>query len=250
MKILITAGPTSEFIDSVRKITNTSTGSLGVEIANELLKIEDVEITFLAGEGSKLPNGNINIENFISTNDAYKYMEANSKHFDVIIHSAAIADYRIGGVFTMMSNGELDEVGFTGKLSSDEECYYVKMERNIKIVDYIKEWNPNAILISFKLLDDVTAEELISVARKQLERTNSDYVIANDLTNIGDNHKAYIVSKSDVIEKKTKAEIAKGIYNILHFPEFSVQFNPLYGLSNEEIASMVSTIVPAKKNKG
>ncbi len=35
-----------------------------------------------------------------------------------------------------------------------------------------------------------------------------------------------------------------------YFPEFSVQFNPLYGLSNEEIASMVSTIVPAKKNKG
>ena len=81
----------------------------------------------------------------------------------------------------------------------------------------IKEISANTLLIGFKLLDDVTKEELLDVAIKLKNKNQCDYVVANDLKNINaNNHLAYIIDKNDNhTEATTKEEIADTIYGIV-----------------------------------
>lgn len=221
MKILITSGGTEEAIDTVRSITNMSTGKLGAKLANKLSKFEDVEITFLSGERFKHPKKkeNIFVERIKGVNDVFSFLERNNKKYDVIIHAMAISDYRVDGVYKMMSNGELDEMNVDGKISSNEDCMFVKLEKTIKIVDYIKGiWGFKGLLISFKLLDGVSKEELLDIGNKQLLRTKSDYVVCNDLSDIKEEeHKAYIINEKGIIaECETKKEIAEAIIKVIH----------------------------------
>jgi len=215
MKIIITAGGTEEPIDSVRKITNIGTGKLGSKIANRLslsLKKSDT-IYYICNKNSIMPNENKNIKIILTTDtdSVIKAFESlKYENIDFVIHSMAISDYKVEGAY-IKEDSILKKIDTSSKMRSNNDEVFLKLVKTPKIIDKIKHWFPKTKLISFKLLNNVSIEELLDVARKQKKRTNSDLVIANDLEKIREgNHTAYFLNEN-LKEVKSKEEIAKEI---------------------------------------
>lgn len=241
MNILITSGGTQENIDEVRTITNMSTGALGTTIANTLLDFLNVnKLFFLSNKKMILPFSNHKLEIiYVSNTDSVlnnmKDIIENNK-IDFVIHAMAISDYKVDKVFNEINIknilnkylptndidlilhkliNEINGLDNSSKISSNADNLFIKLSKTPKIVDLIKSWDSNINLISFKLLNNVEEEELISVAKKQLERTNSNLVIANDLSKIKEgNHKAFFVEKDSIKTIEGKDNIA---YEILSY---------------------------------
>lgn len=230
MKIIITAGGTTEKIDDVRGITNFSTGRLGSLIADEFANDKIFEIIYIHGIGANLPVGaNIRKIEIESTNDLAFVLKKiiTTEKIDLLIHSMAISDYTGAGTTTpdilksylnndtdksINSFWHLFKLAKNTKISSDSDDLIVRLSKTPKI----KEWPPETKLIGFKLLVDVSQQELISVANQTLVKNQCDYVLANDKKFIeGDNHLGLLLNKAGQITKfTTKQEIAAGLVEI------------------------------------
>lgn len=237
MKIIITSGGTSEAIDGVRKITNMSTGVLGSKIADNLVDtIKDVEIFFISDIKLALPlkNEKIKVIPVTDTNSVLVAMKSiiETNAIEYVIHSMAISDYTVASVFNAdnikdllskhidsnveeLTNkivNEITGIDNSKKISSNQDNLFIKLVKTPKIVDMIKQLDSNIKLISFKLLNGVPEEELIEVGQKQLERTNSSLVIANDLVNIKKgNHRAIFIKENGYKIVEGKDDIANQI---------------------------------------
>ena len=226
--ILITAGPTNEYIDEVMKITNMSTGRLGIELTNNYLRNGD-NVTLIATRSvfrgglferynlADKPNlKSIPIE---TTDDMFLALENESKNqYDLVIHSSAVGDYKpefsfrmedladeisraiVSGVvtkeeiFNILINPSC-KVNDDTKISSYEPNLTVKLTLTTKLISYLREWYPDALLVGFKLLENVSREYLIEVARKLCIKNNMDYIIANDLHDLRQgNHISFLVN--------------------------------------------------------
>lgn len=206
-RILVTAGSTWVPIDSVRVITNIFGGALGVEIATLAQKL-GASVTLLLGPGRVLPPKEC--KTFKTIN--YKYYDEllelvtsqlASTKYDIMIHSAAVADYTPENVFK-------------GKIKSTKEKLVIRLKKTKKIVDLVKKISPEIFLVKFKLEVGVTESELISIAKASMKQSDADMIVANDFNNIGANHKAYIIDKqNNIVESKTKEGIAKDLLKIL-----------------------------------
>jgi phosphopantothenate-cysteine ligase len=87
------------------------------------------------------------------------------------------------------------------------------MNKTPKIIGMIKNLQPQTILVGFKLLNQVSHEQLIETGRTLLEKNNCDFVLANDLTSIQENnHVGYLINKDTTYQTyMSKEEIADGI---------------------------------------
>lgn len=227
-KIVITAGGTSEKIDNVRKITNSSSGKLGMTIANHLLKEnDDLIIYYVCSRNSLRPLDKrikvIEIDDTISLKNKIENLLLNEK-IDYFIHSMAVSDYMTDYVTTIerikasIKNTSNLEEAFSNikiingnKISSYEDNLVIVLKQTPKIISIIKDLSPQTYLVGFKLLDGVSKEELISVAKKLRDKNNCDLVVANDLATIRNGeHIAYIIDKNNEIEESHgKDDIAK-----------------------------------------
>ncbi len=230
MNIVITSGGTSERIDMVRKITNSSSGRLGSLIAS---KFKNDQVFYICAKKSIKPTGNnikiIEIEGTKDLEKEVKHILTKNK-IDVFIHSMAVSDYMVDYVTTskLLSDNYHQENLSTylknnknrltdKKISSYEDDLIIRLIKTPKIISMIKTLSPNTTLIGFKLLDDVPKRELIDVAIKLKDKNQCDYVVANDLKNINaSKHIAYIINKNnEIIKTYTKEEIADTLYNII-----------------------------------
>lgn len=227
-KIIITAGGTSEKIDNVRKITNSSSGKLGMTIANHLLKEnDDLIIYYVCSRNSLRPLDKrikvIEIDDTISLKNKIENLLLNEK-IDYFIHSMAVSDYMTDYVTTIerikasIKNTSNLEKAFSNikiingnKISSYEDNLVIVLKQTPKIISIIKDLSPQTYLVGFKLLDGVSKEELISVAKKLRDKNKCDLVVANDLATIRNGeHIAYIIDKNNEIEESHgKDDIAK-----------------------------------------
>lgn len=227
--ILITAGPTNEYIDEVMKITNMSTGRLGIELTKNYLN-EGANVTLIATrsvfrsglfERYGLANNpslkSIPIE---TTEDMYNALESESKNkYDLVIHSSAVGDYKPEFSFRMedlareieeaIKEGKITyeellevltnpncKVNDDTKISSYEPHLTVKLTLTTKLISHLREWYPNALLVGFKLLENVEKEYLMEVARKLCIKNRMDYIIANDLHDLRQGqHLSFLVNK-------------------------------------------------------
>lgn len=227
-KVIITAGGTSERIDNVRKITNSSTGKLGCTIANEILStLEDVEIYYICSKTSyRSDDERVHIIEIEGTTDLKLRIEEllTSDHIDYFIHSMAVSDYMTDYITTIQNikdsvkeHVDIDEalsnvrVLNGPKISSYEDNLVIVLKPTPKIISLIKGLSPDTYLVGFKLLDKVSKEELIEVAKHLRDKNNCDLVVANDLDDIRNGvHQAYIIDKEDeIIEAEGKEDIAK-----------------------------------------
>lgn len=223
-KIIITAGGTSEKIDNVRKITNSSTGKLGMIIANQIIKENnDCVIYYICSKNSLRPNNkNIKIIEIEGTSDLKSKIEClllNEK-IDVFIHSMAVSDYTTDFVTTLdklkkelINSNDLSglECFYDSKIPSNEDNLVIVLKPTPKIISLIKKISPKTYLVGFKLLDNVSKDLLINVAKNLRDKNHCDLVVANDLNNIRDGkHLAYIIDNNDAIEEAySKDDIAK-----------------------------------------
>jgi len=207
--ILVTSGGTREYIDDVRVVTNISTGALGAKIAEELYR-RGAKVHYLHGQGARMPDleygiseGTFNSYPIKTCADLYEGMHALIPAFgmDAVIHSAAVSD------FTFKRDGEV-------KLSSDDEEGFIEymrktITRNPKIIQEIKEWRPETILIGFKFTVGKTYQELIGIAHASGKKSNCDAVFANDksMMSATRDHIGYLVNVSNKINFETPLEV-------------------------------------------
>ena len=252
-KILITAGPTNEYIDEVMKITNMSTGRLGIELTRNFL--ESGEQVTLIGTRSVFRSGlfekyhlaghkNLRSIPIETTQDMYLALEQEAKNdYDLVIHSSAVGDYKPEFTFRMedlakelveaIASGQTTEeeilniltnpsckVDDDTKISSYEPNLTVKLTLTPKLISNLRRWYPEATLVGFKLLENVSKEHLLEVARKLCEKNSMDYIIANDLADLRQGqHLSFLVNKEgyqntefhspEDIYQKTKSFITK-----------------------------------------
>lgn len=247
MKIIITSGGTSEQIDQVRKITNMSTGQLGIEIVKKLY--QDNEIYFITSEHCLKPKETENIKVIISnsTSEVSKTLETllKSISIDFVIHAMAISDYTVDYVLNTeemikdISNlvndntanlenvlkdyftKPISKINNSTKISSVNESMIIGLKKTEKIIDNIKIWSPKTKLIGFKLLTNVSKENLFEVANQLRNKSKADYIIANDLSDIkAGNHVAYLISEekklNNYYKMNSKEEISSCLYNIIN----------------------------------
>lgn len=216
MKVVITAGGTSEKIDNVRKITNSSTGKLGLCIANEFLKtVEEVEITYICSKETFCPNDDrVKIKRIIGVDDLEREVRnvLENNDIDVFIHSMAVSDYKVDYVSTLEKLKNNEEFTMTdNKISSSLSDLVIVLKPTKKIISIIKDISPNTYLVGFKLLDNVTKDKLIEVATNLMIKNKCNLVVANDLENIRNGkHIGYIIDEeNNVIVSEGKDDIAK-----------------------------------------
>ena len=163
-KALVTAGPTHEYIDPVRYISNKSSGKQGYEIAKSLNK-NGFETTLVLGPTNLDPIQGINL---IKVNSAEEMFNATLKNLpvDVAIFSAAVADYKV-------KNKEKDKI-------KKKESMDINLEKNIDILSHISKHNS----LRPKLVIGFAAEtnNLIENSKLKLSEKNCDWIIANDVS--------------------------------------------------------------------
>lgn len=235
-KIIITAGGTSEKIDNVRKITNSSSGKLGMTIANDLLKDnKDIIIYYICSKNSLRPEDKrvrvIEIEGTNNLKNVIELLLLNT-HIDYFIHSMAVSDYTTDYITSIeriknsiKKRNDIDEglknveIIRGSKISSYEDNLVIVLKPTPKIISIIKDLSPSTYLVGFKLLDGVSKEELISVAKKLRNKNKCDLVVANDLSTIrSGNHVGYIIDKNNEIEEAYgKEEISKKLVRRINY---------------------------------
>jgi len=169
-RILMTAGPTIEYIDPVRVITNLSSGKTGVLLASELVSA-GAKVTLVYGPGiAKPPNGPkvIPIRTTKEMFDAVK--KEMKKKFDIVILAAAASDYTVKNFSH-------------SKIKSSKKRLMIKLEQAPKIINQIKKWQKNVFLVGFKAETNLTKKKLEQVARKKMRESKADLIIANDIGN-------------------------------------------------------------------
>jgi len=167
-KVLITAGPTIEYIDPVRVITNQSTGKTGVLLASELVSA-GAKVTFIYGPGKELPPKGVKLVRVETSKEMFDAVKKEMKQkFDIVILAAAVSDY-------------MPEKSSATKIKSDQNKIVVKLKRAPKIIDQIKKIQKDVFLVGFKAETNVSKEKLIIEAKKKIRESNADLIIANDI---------------------------------------------------------------------
>ena len=204
--VLITAGPTKEFIDPFRCFTNPSSGKMGIALANECAK-RGAKVILVTGVDTKPQHPNIVVEKIVSTQDMYNVVKNNFLDCDIIIKAAAVSDYTPIEVFDK-------------KVKKQDGDLSIKLKRTPDILKYVGEnKRDNQIVIGFA----AETNSLLEYAIEKIEKKHLDYIVANDISknDIGfgsDNNEVYIIDKNKnvrKIEKSSKESIAKEILNTI-----------------------------------
>ncbi len=196
--IIITAGPTKEAIDPVRYITNHSSGKMGYAIANNAY-LRGANVTLVSGPSNEKALDGINVISTISALDMYNAVKDNYSNNDVIIMSAAVADYTPA---TVANN----------KIKKTDNDLSIELKRTNDILKYVGEnKKDNQVLVGFSM----ETENLIENSKKKLEKKNADMICANSIneknTGFGvDTNKITLIKKDGIKELpfSTKSDLA------------------------------------------
>lgn len=190
-KIMITAGGTSESIDPVRVITNRGSGKMGLALAGEC-KIRGADVTLLRSNNSIVAQYQIEEKLFETVDDLSKLIRNNISDYDVIFHTAAVADFK-------------PEYIFSSKIKSGQKLTLDLIPTD-KIINKIKFWNPKILLIGFKAVFQKTDREMIKIGKDLLQETKSDFIAVND---VGKNGIGFGADDNEMILVSAKGQIMK-----------------------------------------
>lgn len=195
-KILITAGPTWVSIDKVRVLSNISTGETGFYIAKEAIKY-GAKVTLLLGPvpgyffDRKIKF--IHFKFFDELKEIFK-KELIPEKYDIVIHSAAVSDYRPKRIYK-------------GKIKGNLKRLNLVLEPTEKIADSIKKYLSKVFLVVFKLEFGVSYDTLIKRTHKLLNSTGADLAVGNTFNG---RYQAFILDKENILASvNNKKELAK-----------------------------------------
>lgn len=200
-KVVITAGGTKEKIDSVRFISNFSSGKMGIALADEAYN-QGAEVVLVTTVDVKKP---YNVQIVQSAQEMKQAVENEFSDTDCLIMAAAVADYRAKEV-----------ADFKIKKTSEDEIS-INLVKNPDILKEISaKKKDNQLIVGFC----AESENVLEFAKEKIQKKGCDFLIANDISrsDIGfssDYNEVYVVDKSlnvKKIERATKTQIAKQIF--------------------------------------
>ena len=164
IKALVTAGPTNEYIDPVRFITNKSSGKQGYEIAKSLLK-RGFDTTLISGPTNLKIDENINLIKVETAEEMFKATQENLPT-DIAIFSAAVADFKLN----QKNQNKIKK----------QDSLTIHLEKNIDILNYVS--NHNSMRPKLVIGFAAETEDLDKNAILKLSSKNCDWIIANDVS--------------------------------------------------------------------
>ncbi len=163
-KVVVTAGATQEKIDPVRYITNHSTGKMGYAIAKVAME-RGADVTLISGITSLEKVPFVNTIDVVSAEDMFNAVVENYDNADIVIKSAAVADFTPENVFdekVKKSSGNMDTI---------------KLKPTKDIIKYLGEHKENQFLCGFSM----ETENMVENSRDKLTRKNLDMIVANNV---------------------------------------------------------------------
>lgn len=201
MRVLVTAGPTQEAIDPVRYITNHSTGKMGYAIATNAM-LRGANVTLVTGPTNIKKPPFVNVIDIKSAQDMFEAVTSHSEEQDIIIKSAAVADYRPSNVS--------DE-----KVKKKDGDMAIPLERTQDILKFLGEHKKEGqFLCGFSM----ETQNMLENSRAKLAKKNLDMIIANNLKVTGagfgtDTNIVTMITKEEEMELEimSKSDVAKCI---------------------------------------
>lgn len=204
-KVLVTAGPTMEKIDPVRFISNHSTGKMGYAIARNAMQ-RGAEVTLITGKTALVPPPFVKVIPVISAHDMFEAVKEHMQEQDIIIKSAAVADYR-----------PIDPA--EEKVKKKEGDISIALERTDDILQYIGEHKKEG---QFVCGFSMETENMLENSRKKLMKKNADMIVANNLKQDGagfgtDTNIVTFITKDEIKELPvmSKNRVAEAIFDYI-----------------------------------
>lgn len=187
-KVLVNAGPTREAIDPVRFISNHSTGKMGYAIAENAM-LRGAEVTLVTGPVSIDPPPFVEVIRVVSAQDMFEAVTAHAEEQDIVILSAAVADYRPMEVAD-------------NKIKKKEGDMSIPLTRTKDIIGTLGQ---NKVEGQFLCGFSMETENMLENSKGKLERKNLDMIVANNLKVAGagfgtDTNVITLITKEDVKE--------------------------------------------------
>jgi phosphopantothenate---cysteine ligase (CTP) len=180
LHVIITAGPTHEPLDEVRRLTNFSTGSLGAQWADFLVR-KGVHVTLLTGYYVTYP-GPYNAqrrETFSTVSDLSSRLEALGGEVpDAVFHAAAVSDFSFGNVWNETGDGRRCLVR-SGKFATRNGRLLAELLPTPKLIAQLRDWFPSSLLVGWKYEVEGKPESLDEKARAQLRDNKTDFCVLN-----------------------------------------------------------------------
>ena len=199
-------GGTYEPIDSVRGITNKSSGKMGLALAREAY-IRGADLTLVVANVSvEIPSvfNVIHVETGKEMNDVILNLIPS---FDIFISAAAVSDFE----FSEKYDKKIDS----------SSSLFINLKPTSKIIREIKKINPDIFLVGFKAEFNISTDDIIRCAKKQILDAGTDLVIANDISkkdcNFGSDNNEVLIIDDEVLSVPlaSKREIAKIIFDVI-----------------------------------
>ncbi len=212
-KVIVTAGPTVEYIDPVRTLSNRSSGRMGIALALEARRL-GASVTLIYGPGSAPVPPGINLVRVVTSDEmleAVKAALADETGADFFVAAAAVADFR---------PAQFKERKIP---TSSKTALTVEFLPTPKLVDEVKRLSPGTYLAAFKAEHGGTEEEIRKSSLDLLKRSGADLVVANDVSRpgVGFGEKTNEVTlftpdgKAVAIPSASKDEIAGAIWHFI-----------------------------------
>lgn len=204
--VLITAGGTREPIDSVRSITNTSTGQTAAQIADALSR-NGYQVTYLKAKNAVTSSAAFNTIEFDTFQDLQRILHEtlHAEYFKAVIHLAAVSDFHVANAISQ-------------KMESTDSVQ-LQLKANPKLIDHLKEWSKNKdiFVIGFKLTSSASEIERNEAVQKIFKKNVVNAVVHNDLSEItSHSHTGKIfTSAQNKINFTNKNELSKGLTDLL-----------------------------------
>ena len=177
MRALVTCGPSYEPVDQVRRLTNFSTGRLGVTLVNHLAQAGHL-VVCLKGEHATYPGplDRARHEIFSTNDDLAGRLAAwgRAERFDAVFHTAALCDYRVASV-----TGPDGASVAAPKIASREGSLSLRLVPAAKILPQIRDWFPSARIVGWKYELAGTADMAFTRAWRQIGECRTDGCVLN-----------------------------------------------------------------------
>jgi phosphopantothenoylcysteine decarboxylase/phosphopantothenate--cysteine ligase len=180
MQCIVTAGPTYEPLDEVRRLTNFSTGRLGSELVN-FLSARGHETTLLIGQHATYRGERHarQVAPFTTTANLRDRLQAlASPAVAAVFHAAAVSDFGFGKIWRRSPQGELTELK-GGKISTRQGTLLAELAPTPKIIAELRQWFPTARLAGWKYEVEGGRAGVIRLAEQQIAECRTDACVAN-----------------------------------------------------------------------
>ena len=210
MTVLVTAGPTIEYIDDIRYITNKSSGKMGFALAKYAVR-RGAHCILVSGPTKLTPPAGCEFIPAETTDEMLNAVttQLKDKNIDVFVGAAAVADWKL-------------KKQSKGKLPSSRE-FAIELTPTEKIIEKVKKLSPATVLVAFKAEHGLNEKQLTAKSYERLKQVQADYIVANDVSEPdsgfqSDDNKIFVINtKGEVLFKgrDSKHALAQRIFDIV-----------------------------------